>query len=486
MKRELNRKNKIFISLFVVIILAIIGILVYSVRLTGYKNNKIYTITDDHVLYADDFSNVNTKNGGKIEKSWDSEYRFISNDNVSYPLGKSPVVYDETTTEIAVIGKKYQVLSDGSINELDDIFEAKDSLMPYFFKLQDRKYLIIYKEIVDTNKTIYTKNYLIVDIDKQGNASLLNDSLNVKTINPIKLVFDNYVFDVANEKLTYKESVIDLKQVIGSTNEYVPREKKEVKNEYDSKELLDSYNELVKDFTQYAKNVNYAIAATNQVSNNNTVIVNNGNNGNAESADNKTEILKRVSLRGVVTSTAYIDVSYIVTDPENKYQAVYLLVTGNFDNNIRTQKIVLDKYDTKYRISGVAYNSEYTISLGYIEIVINEDEKSLVDNIEDVINVRTKNIDYSLTIDKIALGKVYFTYKMSSNYAFKSADMALFVDDGEEVRIPINYNSMISSKGFSGVFDLPNGNIYELRVINANYNNRIVNANIYKKFTLTN
>ena len=157
---------------------------------------------------------------------------------------------------------------------------------------------------------------------------------------------------------------------------------------------------------------------------------------------NKTEILKRVSLRGVVTSTAYIDVSYIVTDPENKYQAVYLLVTGNFDNNIRTQKIVLDKYDTKYRISGVAYNSEYTISLGYIEIVINEDEKSLVDNIEDVINVRTKNIDYSLTIDKIALGKVYFTYKMSSNYAFKSADMALFVDDGEEVRIPINYNSM--------------------------------------------
>ena len=486
MKRELNRKNKIFISLFVVIILAIIGILVYSVKLTGYKNNSVYTINDNHVLYADDFRNINTKNGGKIEKSWDNEYRFISNDNVSYPLGTSPVVYDESTSEVTVIGKKYQVLSDGSINENNDTFNAKDSLIPYFFKLQDRKYLIIYKEIVDTNKTIYTKNYLIVDIDKQGNASLLNDSLNVKTINPIKLIFDNYVFDVANEKLTYKESVIDLKQVIGSTNEYVPREKKEVKNEYDSKELLDSYNELVKDFTQYSKNVNYAIAANNQISGNNTVIINNGNNSNAESAENKTEILKRVSLRGVVTSTAYIDVSYIVTDPENKYQAVYLLVTGNFDNNIRTQKIVLDKYDTKYRIPGVAFNSEYTISLGYIEIVINEDEKNLVDNIEDVINVRTKDIEYSLTIEKIALGKVYFNYKMSSNYAFKTSDMALYVDDNEEVSIPINYNSMISSKGFSGVFDLPNGNLYELRVINANYNNKIVNANIYKKFTLTN
>ena len=339
---------------------------------------------------------------------------------------------------------------------------------------------------MDENKTIYTKNYLIVDIDKGGNASFLNDSLNVKSINPIKLNFDNYVFDVANEKLTYKESVIDLKQVIGSTNLYVPREKKEVKTEYDTKELLDSYNELVKDFTQYSKNVNYAIAANNKVSGNNTVIINNGGNGNAEGADNKTEILKRVSLRGVVTSTAYIDVSYIVTDPENKYQAVYLLVTGNFDNNIRTQKIVLDKYDTKYRIPGVAFNSEYTISLGYIEIVVNDDDKTLVDNIEDVINVRTRGIDYTLTIEKIAFGKVYFNYKMSSNYAFASSDMALYVDGSEEVSVPINYNSMISSKGFSGSFDLPNGNVYELRVINARYNNKMVEANIYKKFTLTN
>lgn len=486
MKRTLNRKNKIFISLFVIIILTIVGILIYSVKLTGYKTNRVYDINENHVLFADDFSYVDTRDGGKIEKSWDNEYRFISNENVSYPLGTSPVIYDKTLGEIIVIGKKYQVLSDGSIKEIDDNFEAKDSVMPYFFKLQDRKYLIIYKEIMDENKTVYAKNYLMVDIDKQGNASLLNDTINVKTINPIKLSFDNYVFDVANEKLMYKESVIDLKQVIGSTNLYVPKEKKEVKNEYDSKELIDSYNALVKDFTQYAKDVNYAISASNQVSNNTTVVVNNGGSGDAQGADNKTEILKRVSLRGVVTSTSYIDVSYIVTDPENKYQAVYLLVTGSFDDSIKTQKIVLDKYDTKYRIPNVAFNSEYTISLGYIEIVVNGDDKSLVDNIEDVINVRTRDIEYSLTIEKIALGKVYFNYKMPSTYAFSTADMALYIGNDEEVSVPINYNAMISSKGFSGSFDLPNGSVYELRVVNAKYNNKIVNVDIYKKFTLTN
>ena len=50
MKRHLNKKNKLFIGLFIKIILAIIGILIYSVKLAGYKNNTVYNISDNHVL----------------------------------------------------------------------------------------------------------------------------------------------------------------------------------------------------------------------------------------------------------------------------------------------------------------------------------------------------------------------------------------------------------------------------------------------------
>ena len=59
-------------------------------------------------------------------------------------------------------------------------------------------------------------------------------------------------------------------------------------------------------------------------------------------------------------------------------------------------------------------------------------------------------------------------------------------DDDEKENIPINYNEMISSKGFSSSFELPEGNIYELRIKNARYHNRDVATNIYKKFTLAN
>ena len=490
MKRHLNVKNKIFILVFVLIILVIVGILVYSVKLVGYKNNTIYTVPEKSVLFASDYSSINTEKGGKIEKSWDDEYRYISNDGASYLLGNTPVIYDSSGDEIVSIGKKYSVSSEGTVTETDDIFRTNDYNIPYFFKLADRKYLIIYKEISDPNKTIYTKKYLIVDIDKQGNASLLNDAMNVKTINPIILNFDNYTFDVANEKLFYKESVVDLKQILGSTNEYVAKEKEEEVYEYDSKELVDSYNELVNDFTKYAQNHSYATSANNKINGNTTVIINDKDtdkdktDDKTEDADNKTEIYKHVSLRGVVTSAAYIDVSYIVTDPENKYQAVYLLVTGRINNIDTTQKIILDKYSNKCRIPLVEANSEYTISLGYIEIVVNDGAKSLVDNIEDVINVRTKEIDYSLTVDKISFGKVYFTFKMPTSYAFESADITLIVDDDEKENIPIVYNEMISSKGFSSSFEIPEGNIYELRIKNARYNGREVGTNIYKKFTL--
>ena len=75
---------------------------------------------------------------------------------------------------------------------------------------------------------------------------------------------------------------------------------------------------------------------------------------------------------------------------------------------------------------------------------------------------------------------------MPTTYAFQSADITLIVDDEEKENVPISYNEMISSKGFSSSFELPEGNIYELRIKNARYHNRDVATNIYKKFTLAN
>jgi len=490
--RKLNVKNKIFIVIFTLVILAIVYIIFHSVKLVGNRSNEVYKVNNNTILFASDSNLIDTSMGGKVEKNWNDEYKYISSDKTSYELGNTPIIYDSVKENIMIFGNKYQVLSDGSVLKNTNQDKIDLSAKSMFYKLDDRVYLIVAKEIYNVDKSIYANKYLIVYIDKQGNASVLNDSLNIKTINPMNLIFDNYTFDIALEKLIINNTSIDLKSIIGSTNEYVEPVKKEEKVNYDEGELLDSYNKLVSNFNQYTKNNNLLLAGNNQVVNN-QVIVNGGgssssnqsssNSSKTETVTNKTNITKRVSLRGAVANTSYIDVTYIVTDPEDKYQGVYLLVTGNINNEMMTQKIMLDKYQTNYRIMNLLPNNEYTISLGYIEVIESEGKKKqLSDNIEDIINVRTLKISYTLKIEKISEGYVYFNYKMPSSYAFEEAEMVLYVDNEKKEKIAINYNEMISENGFSGRIKLDYGNIYELKVENIKYNGKNEKYNITKKF----
>ena len=128
--------------------------------------------------------------------------------------------------------------------------------------------------------------------------------------------------------------------------------------------------------------------------------------------------MKKASLRGSISYPSYIDVTYIVSDIEDKYQAVYLLVTGVIDDVQTTEKIILDKYANTYRINGLSPKHEYSISLGYVERVKGVDGNyTAQDVIEDVINVRTTKSDVALNIEKISKGHVYFNVKMTKNYA---------------------------------------------------------------------
>ena len=199
-----------------------------------------------------------------------------------------------------------------------------------------------------------------------------------------------------------KDAVIDLKQVIGSTNEYVPK----VNNDntivdVDMKDFVTKYNKLVSSFKQYTDNTILSVGSNQQITNNNNFVVNNGsNNSNSGNKVNNTlNIMKKVSLRGFISYPSYIDVTYIVSDIEDKYQAVYLLVTGVIDGVQTTEKIILDKYATTYRINHLSPKHEYSISLGYVERIKGIDGNyNAQDTIEDVINVRTIKGDVSLSI----------------------------------------------------------------------------------------
>ena len=103
---------------------------------------------------------------------------------------------------------------------------------------------------------------------------------------------------------------------------------------------------------------------------------------------------------------------------------MYLLIDGDIGKNI-----ALDKSGNQYVIKDLSPNTEYTIKLMTREY---DDEGESVETIEDIINVKTKEIETDLKITKITSSKIYYNLKLDSNYLFDSANLVLYVDGKKE------------------------------------------------------
>ncbi len=487
--RKLNGKNKIFIALFSGLIIIMIVILVASVFISQKNGSTVYNVSSNSVVFDSETNLIDTTKGGEILKRWDGSYYYINQDELTYELGDIPVVYEKTKDKIQVFGTNHLVNKDGSIIENGEVTEITDYSETTFYKLADREYLIISPEIYTEDKSIYSSKYLIVYIDKKGNASLLNDSINLKTINPMTLKFDNHSFDIANEKLLVNNKTIDLKLINGSTNEYVQQviEPNDVVD-VDMEDFTEQYNKLVNSFQQYVEDSSAFIGGAQTIFENNNFFITDGTQtpttNTTTSSNNLTGITKMVSLRGAVAHPTHIDVTYSVSDVADQYQLVYILVSGTKNGVKTTEKILLDKYETTHRITGLSPRSEYTISLGYIERVKDlAGEWILQDQVEDVINVRTTKPEISVKVDKISKGYVYFTFKMTEEYCLDSGVISLYVEEKYVDHEAINQLQALSKNGYSAKMKLTEGSVMELRLEEAKYNGELVDLKVNHKFT---
>ena len=123
----------------------------------------------------------------------------------------------------------FKVLLDGQVEKYSKDTTIKNTSEDAFYKIADREYLMISNSIKNESGSISTSKYLYIIIDKSGNTLLLNNEIYARTINPIVLSTSSYRFDIANEKLIVGNEEINLKDIIGSTNEYVEKEEEKEK-----------------------------------------------------------------------------------------------------------------------------------------------------------------------------------------------------------------------------------------------------------------
>ena len=478
--RALAAGNKKRFALFAIIIITIIILLITSLRLALKHETEQYKIESNITLYDSDYVPIKTEEEATINKKWDGNYYLtLNNSKSTYKLNKKVVSFNEAKSKVTLYGEVFKVLFDGQVEKYVKDTEIKNNSGDQFYKIADRQYLLISDSIRNESGSISTSKYLYVIIDKSGNTLILNNQIYAKTINPIVLTTSSYKFDIANEKLIVGSNEIDLKKIIGSSNEYKEKEPEEDTNE-DKEDSKDKVEHEQNNNNNENQNSNIQNGEGTAVGNQNTQ--NSGSNvqggGIINSNTNKTPLSKSVSLRGAIATSSYIDIEYAVQDPEHKYQTVYAFVEAVGYENM----IALDKNATTYRLTDLEPNTEYKITLGYKQITA---DNEIEDQIEDVLSVRTTRINAKLDITKVLAGKqkVYFNLKLDQNYAFDYAKVALYVDGMKESDLVVNLTEAVKQNGWSNVLTFENyGSEIVLQVEGTSHDGTPVSTNIQAKY----
>ena len=460
-----NRKLFIFMS---IIVIFFISIFVYFITMALNHDNNIYEIDVNTLFYDEDFRQVVTESDGTLKRKYDNKYHLTTEEG-DYTIGSPCLGSNQDDYALKLYGTAYQISTDGTVTKVTNETSIAKASPAKFYKLKDRKYLFVDQEIYTEDGSIDTSDYLIIELDRQGNATLSNDDINVKTINPLILKGSIFDFDVANEKLIYDKNEIDLKNIIGSSNEY---KESTDKNDNDNEESDDNddTNEIINYYDQYSQNVvNSFNNLTNSV---------NSINENSKDTIKKDEIYFDFSrwsaLKKVFSTASSINIDYIVFDPNSEYQAIFILIrdaTGEYQN-----KYYLNKDSSSYVIRDLIPDNEYTLSFGYRLVSGSEDVY------EDTVTVKTKVPSYSIDITKVSRNTIYFTLKVDSNYAFESANVSLYSDTNKIAVESIDYTK-ISNNQYNGKLNYSNlGYLVEVKLEDIVYNGNVVILDVSDKF----
>ena len=421
--RKYDKKNKRNIGIILVISALIIVMFSLVINLFLSRDKNEYKVEEKTLVFDKDKTIIKTEKPAVIKTKWNKKYYLIQ-DKISTELGNTAITYNEDTGVLKLYGKYYEISSGDEINITSGETVIKSTALTKFYKLEDRKYLVVDKEIKSADGLLSTSDFLMIDLDKAGNATLTNHKVNLKTFSATTIVTSNYTFDIANEILVYGSDKIDLKKIIGSSNTY---------NKGNSSESNTTANNGVTGVTD------------NSIANgNNTTNGGNGSKGNTGKNNVVIEEIKKATKRTsviAVTSTVNkISVDYVIYDPKKEYSSVYMEVKKENSSNIDT--IYLNSSSTSYEISNNVFpNTNYELTFKYSYI---DDENQMHVETFDKVNITTKKPQVSLKVTRTSKDGIDYLVTTDNSYPLTSGTLTI-TKNGEVVstnEITLNGNTV--------------------------------------------
>lgn len=445
--RKYDMKNKRNIGIIIVISIIIVIMFSLVIKLFLSSDQKEYQIEKGSIVFDKDKTVIKIDNDAIIKTKWNNEYYLIYNDK-NYELGKTALSFNENTSEIKLYGKYYEITNDSEINVTSDETIIKNSLLTKFYKLEDRKYLIIDKEIKSADSLLSTTDFLIVEIDRVGNATLTNHKVSLKTFSETTIVTSNYTFDIANEILTYGNDKIDLKKIIGSSNNY----KKE---------------DLIPE-----DNTNEGNSSSNIVDNGQPTSDSNKGNGSSNGGNTSVEEIKKeaknTSVISVTSTSSKIIIDYVIYDPYSEYSSVVLEVMREGSSDVDV--IYLNSKDTRYELSNnITPNTKYNLRFKYSYV---DENNELVTNEFQNIDIITKKVNIDLKVTRTKSGEITYLITPDASYNITSATVIVSVNNNVILtkEVLINGNTIDKINTY-----LNDNDIVEIKLTNVKSGSTIIN-----------
>lgn len=503
MMRKYNSKTKKTMMIIGVLFVIIIVIFSLFLKKSIEIDRTAYTVSSGSILFDVDQNMITTNQEGIIKVKWGGDY-YLLYDEENYDLGTHSVVYETGSGDISLYGKFYEVTKDGEVEVIKGENIVKSSVNSRFYKLADRRYLIIDRTIESKDSSFVTSNYLIIQLDKMGNATLLNDKTSFKTITPTVLRTSSYTFDIANEKLNFGGEDIDLKKIIGSTNEYDEDtyDLNGIKSDDDDPQNGDNGTSLgsgtgsggtgngsgESDGTgNGGNNSGNGVNNNGTTSGNNSTLNNNYDSGiSDDTVQQIVNAAKNTSVIRVTSGINSISVDYVVYDPNNEYKSVYVEVENT--ENSSTNIVYLSKTDTNIVIGDMVPNVYYNLTFRYTYY---DENKNLKEYTFDKVGLHTDIPKMVLTATKILNHKLYYKISLDQNYTISGGMVSLYLNDQYT-----GIDSSISAKGsvseISGeesYLDLSSLNltkdtdsVLSIRLVSLSFNTYTINPSISYKF----
>ena len=479
MKRTVKKNTGIYNIFGALIVLGLVGLSFVVFNVLKNKEDTyvipagstVYDINNEYIPLEDDAEVYWKADGNCYLKTTDKEV---------YKLGKQAVVHDKETNSVKIFGDAYKINSDGIITNLTGVTEISDFSEPSIYKMADRKYLMTGNGIKSTDKSYNAEKYVYVTIYKSGTAVLMNNEQYKNTVYPIMLKSDQLYFDISSEFALYDDNLINLKKVIGSTNEY-------------RDDALLYVEGLIDDDVYEAANRNPDVI---------TIVGGNGGSGGTggtggtagdggdggfggtggnggaggtgggggfggvggiggtggnggtggtggtggiggdgghggtggEGSDAHISAMKWVELTSVTANVGTIDVKYCVSDITNDYVSVYLLVEHTENDGKKTEKIYLNKTSTNYTIRNCKPDTLYSVTLCYDAYFSTEgkidDTPTSVQH--DKLTVRTGSDLGYFSITSLKEDNIEFQLKLQKDYLITSGNIALYNSNGDK------------------------------------------------------